>query len=163
MPRKTRSQNKHKKILILPEGQSELLYLKLVTSEYRPLKRNLTNINNKPFKNLEEITKEVKRLAKEYRDRNLPYDEIHIICDKESLSNKSRQKSYQNLEKEKNIINNAVKETEIKIISSFPTFEFFLILHFKKIKNFKKLHTDKSLKEILSNQHIKYKKANNEL
>jgi hypothetical protein len=158
MARKTGAQGKKKRILVLCDGESEITYSSLTVSAYN-VNKNLVTVVKKPFKNLETMLAELGN-RKPKKKEILKYEEIHLICDKEKLSNKSRQISYEKFIDEVNKIRKSFGSTTIKIVASFPTFEFFLSLHFPiKDKEFKKLHNDRELIELLSKQHQNYTKG----
>jgi hypothetical protein len=159
MARGIRQQGKKKRILVLCDGESEITYSKLVVSSYNVNKNSVTVVN-KPFKNLGNMLAELESRKPEKKEI-LKYEEIHLICDKEKLSNKSRQASYEKFVAGVNGMRKTFGSTAIKIITSFPAFEFFLSLHFPiKDNEFKKLHTDKELIELLSGQQKNYAKGN---
>ncbi|MBU6339119.1 MAG: RloB domain-containing protein [Rickettsiales bacterium] len=155
----THHQGRKKRILILCDGESEITYLKLTVAAYN-VDKDLVTIINKPFKNLENVLLELEKRKPE-RKAILKYEEIHLICDKEELNNKKRQNSYQSFIKKVDQIRKSFATTKLKIIDSFPTFEFFLLLHFPlESKTFKKLHSNKELINLLSKQCKNYNKGN---
>ena len=159
MSRQIKSQGKKKRILLLCDGESEIVYSTLTISTHKVSER-LVAVKTKPFKNLKNILIELKKLKLKTKGMKLAYEEIHLICDKEKLSNKSRQVSYQNFVAEVKKLQKEFDDTTLKIITSFPSFEFFLLLHFPlEDKEFKKLHNDKELIDLLSKQHKNYKKG----
>jgi len=159
MSRKINHQKTKKRILVLSEGKSEITYSTLTASTYKVSER-LVSIAREPFKNLENLLKELEK-RKPQKGKILPYEEIHLLCDKENLSNKARQKSYKIFVAEIKKLQKDFKNTDLKIITSFPSFEFFLLLHFPITETeFKKLHSDKELLQLLSKQHKNYTKGN---
>lgn len=159
MSRKIRQQRQKKRIIILCEGESEITYLGLSVSTYK-VERRFVTVRSKPFKNLENILTELENL-KPKNGKILPYEEIHLVCDKEKLSNKGRQKSYDNFTAAVKNLQKSFGTTVLKVITSFPSFEFCLLLHFPiEDSEFKKLHDDKELIKALSKQHKNYVKAN---
>lgn len=159
MQRQIRQQGKKKRIFALCDGKSEIEYLTLTTSAYNVDKR-LVKIENRPFKNSEEMLAELEKLKPKKKSIKLAYEEIHLICDKEKLENKSRQTSYRKFTTEIKKLQKHFGTTTLKIITSFPTFEFFLLLHFPlKDGEFKKLHDNKELIKLLSSQYKSYSKG----
>lgn len=159
MSRKARQQGKKKKILILCGGESESVYLNLTVSAYNVDRRRFITIERKIYKNLEDMEARLEDLKPKRGEINR-FDEIHLICDKEKLSNKVRQISYNKLKTKINELQKSFVDTELKIIASFPSFEFPLLLHFPiKDAEFSRLHDDKELKTLLSKQHKNYAKG----
>lgn len=156
--RNTPKQLKKRRILLLCDGESEIAYFKLLKKKLKVNKSLI--IHNKPLKNLESILHKLYRI-KPAKGKRLEYEEIHLICDQEDISKKERHKSYEKFVVEIKKLNKEFKETDIKIISSFPDFEFWLLLHFPiKDSEYKKLYKSSDLKKILSKFHSKYQKGN---
>ncbi len=167
MARKNRSQSQQKKnILLFCDGDTEIKYFKIL-KKVLGIKSSLLHISDMPMRNIKnylEKAKKIKDNPRDYKD----FLEIHFICDVEDLHKNSHNKTrIINFEKEISEINKYFKkmkrgriDLQLKIIDSFPSFEFWLLLHSPKIENkdFNKLYSNEELVRKLKEKY-QYKKG----
>ncbi|MDA9231272.1 RloB family protein [Rickettsiales bacterium] len=152
-------------MLLFCDGATEIKYFKIL-KKVLDIKSNLLCISDTPIKNIENYrikANKIKDNPRIYED----FLEIHFICDIEDMHKNHHNKArITNFEKEifeiNKYLNKIKQDLQIKIIDSFPSFEFWLLLHFPKIKDkdFNKLYSNNEIKKKLEKvMSCKYKKA----
>ena len=145
------SRNKElpKRILILCEGESEIIYLKGFRGEEQN-KRRLANVDIEIYqpKNYSPygLLIEAKKKQKEAKKEKFPYKSVWIVFDRDGHANIP-----QTFEES--------KKADVKIAFSLICFEYWILLHFEKtFRAFK--NSDEILSYIKSKKYIDYQKTN---
>lgn len=145
----SRNKDLPKRILILCEGESEIIYLKGFRGEEQN-KRKLANVDIEIYqpKNYSPygLLKEAKKKQKEAKKEKFPYKSVWIVFDRDGHANIP-----QTFEES--------KSAELKIAFSLICFEYWILLHFEKtLKSFK--NCDEIVSYIKSKKYIDYQKTN---
>ncbi|GGP44547.1 RloB family protein [Shewanella saliphila] len=155
LSRKLGNRKPYAKILIVCEGsKTEPLYFKELIRHHKLASANVVvdqNVETCPLK----LFRHAKKIAKEHIKIGMPFDQVYCVFDKDSHVHYEEAK--------RSIASMANKTTVYKAITSVPSFEYWLLLHFKNTtKPFdragKKSPADVVLSELKS-EYIGYSKA----
>lgn len=141
-----------KNILIYYEGESELIYINKLKQLYNISKKYLKLETKK-----EQIS--IKLINSAFYELKInDYDFVFIVCDREE--NFDRIKVLNDCENElnkKNKTASRASKDKIKILVSNPSFEVWLLLHFKYFcyKNFTNIQLKNELTKILNSGYVK--------
>lgn len=141
-----------KNILIYYEGESELIYINKLKQLYNISKKHLKLETKK-----EQIS--IKLINTAFYELKLnDYDFVFIVCDREE--DIDRIKVLDNCENElnkKNKTASRASKDKIRILVSNPSFEIWLLLHFKNFycKNYINIQLKNELSKVFDNEYVK--------